>query len=256
MSKYIKLTDDKCGEIRKAFEETLAGGKFPDGKFTFSKSIGETNREATVYFSELAWLKMQALIYEFDTEVAWHGIAKRGEDPEKDEYFITDILVYPQNVDGTTVITDQTEYQTWLMEQDDDTFDNIRFHGHSHVNMGTTPSGVDISLQEKILAQLEDDMFYIFMIWNKKGNCTAKIYDLLKNTLFETADITVDITDDGVGVENFVTESKRLVREKARMLPTKFSTYWKSKTCDFSDDDNCDILPEYCDDCEDFWERE
>jgi hypothetical protein len=34
--------------------------------------------------------------------------------------------------------------------------------------MGTTPSGVDTNLYDQLLGQLEDDMFYIFMIWNKR----------------------------------------------------------------------------------------
>lgn len=252
MSKLIKLTEDKCGEIRRAFEKTLAEGKLLDGKFSFSKSMGDTNRQATVCFSELAWLKMQALIYEFDTEVAWHGIAKRGEDAEKDEYFVTDILVFPQTVDGVTVTTDQTEYQTWLMDRDDDTFESIRFHGHSHVNMGTSPSGVDISLQESILAQLDDDMFYIFMIWNKHGDFTAKIYDMLKNTLFETKDVTVDVADDGIGVEAFTTEAKELVREKK--LPVRYGTYFKSKENPSADSADSDDSHEDSDKYEYIWE--
>ena len=41
-------------------------------------------------------------------------------------------------------------------------------HGHSHVNMGTSPSATDTKLQEDHLAQLQDNDFYIFLIVNKK----------------------------------------------------------------------------------------
>lgn len=39
-------------------------------------------------------------------------------------------------------------------------------------------------------------MFYIFMIWNKRGEKTVKIYDLRENILFETADVTVTMPDE------------------------------------------------------------
>lgn len=195
MAKIIKITPECLAEIRKDFEDTLSGAKLSDGKISFSKSFGNIKRDATVFFTNEAWQKMQALIKGFDKEVAWHGLAYRGEEG-KDEYFITDILVYPQEVTGATVNTDQEKYQMWLMNHDDDVFNNIRMQGHSHVNMGVTPSGVDNSLYERILEQLDDGMFYIFLIYNKKGDKTFKIYDLAKNILFETGDVTVKILDD------------------------------------------------------------
>lgn len=224
MSKNIKITDESLNEVRKAFEEALSTGKFSDGKITFTKTLGIVNRKATVFFTELAWLKMQTLIREFDKEVAWHGIAKRGEDASKDEYYITDILVYPQEVTGATVSTDQEKYQMWLMNHDDEVFNNIRMQGHSHVNMGVTPSSVDTSLYDRILEQLDDDMFYIFMIWNKRKEKTIKIYDLAKNILFDTSDVTVEVLDDGTGIEKFLKDAKDAVKDK----PTTPTTTYQS----------------------------
>lgn len=224
MSKNIKITDESLNEVRKAFEEALSTGKFSDGKITFTKTLGIVNRKATVFFTELAWLKMQTLIREFDKEVAWHGIAKRGEDASKDEYYITDILVYPQEVTGATVSTDQEKYQMWLMNHDDEVFNNIRMQGHSHVNMGVTPSIVDTSLYDRILEQLDDDMFYIFMIWNKRKEKTIKIYDLAKNILFDTSDVTVEVLDDGTGIEKFLKDAKDAVKDK----PTTPTTTYQS----------------------------
>ena len=68
--------------------------------------------------------------------------------------------------------------------------------GHSHVNMGVSPSGVDNSHRAEILKQLEADMFYIFMIWNKSLNIHTLVYDLQRNVLFEDDDIEVKILDD------------------------------------------------------------
>lgn len=195
MAKIIKMTPECIDELRKEFEFTLKGLKLSDGRLNYTKSFGNIDRKANVFFTKIAWDKMQALIKEFYKEIAWHGLAYRGEDGS-DDYFITDILVYPQEVTASTVTTDQEKYQMWLMQQEDDVFNNIRMQGHSHVNMGVTPSSVDTSLYDRILDQLDDDMFYIFLIYNKKGDKTFKIYDLAKNVMFDTADVTVKVLDD------------------------------------------------------------
>ena len=178
MSKPIRMTDEHRRQILQEFATSLQGAKLADGKISFIKTFTLEKQKATVYFTASAWTKMVMLIKEFDKEVAWHGVAYRSEDESKNEYYITDILVYPQEVTGATVNTDQERYQTWLYQHDDEVFNNIRMQGHSHVNMGVSPSGVDTTHQEQILEQLEDDMFYIFMIWNKSFNHYFKVYDM------------------------------------------------------------------------------
>ncbi len=214
MSKVIKLTTEQIQECRKDFDMALCTMKLADGKISFNKTITCPNEKATLYFDPIAWRKMQTLIKEFDKEVAWHGVAYRGEDETKNEYYINDILVYPQKVTGATVNTDQEKYEMWLMQHEDEVFNNIRMQGHSHVNMSVSPSGVDETHQSKILDQLEDDMFYIFLIWNKSGAKFIKIYDLKKNILFETSDTTVEILDDGSGVDEFLADAKKMVDDK------------------------------------------
>ena len=214
MSKIIKITPDVFDGIVEDFKKTLGNLKMSEGKINFTRSFNQIERTAELRFTEIAWLKMQALIREYDKEVAWHGIAKRGENPDKDEYIISDILVYPQEVSGATVNTDQAEYQNWLFQLENDVFNNLRMQGHSHVNMGVAPSAVDTTLYEGLLSQLDDTMFYIFLIWNKRGDKMVKIYDLEKNILFETADVKISIIDDGSGVEALLRDAKTKVKEK------------------------------------------
>ena len=215
MSKIIKLTPEHIKECMTEFEKDLTSSKWADGKINFSKTIGTISRKAKIFFTEGAWMKMQALVREFEKEVAWHGVAFRGEDAEKDEYIIKDILVYPQKVTGASVEMDTEEYAKWIEENiDDERFFNIRMQGHSHVNMGVTPSSVDLTHQEAILDQLSDNLFYIFMIWNKKGDSNIKIYDLAKNVLFETADIEVEVMNDGYGLNSFIKEAKAQVKDR------------------------------------------
>ncbi len=221
MAKEIKITDACINKWREEFENILQSAKLADGKVNFSRSLTSTKRPCTVYFNEIAWLKMQALIRECDKEVGWHGIAYRDEDMTKDAYYITDILVYPQEVSAATVNTDQIKYQMWLANQDDEVFNNLRMQGHSHVNMGVTPSATDTDLYESLLSQLDDTMFYIFMIYNKRGEYTYKIYDMAKNIMFETSDVTVRVIEDELGVEKFLREAKGMVTDKpAYVAPT------------------------------------
>lgn len=215
MSKIIKLTPEFIEQCRREFDEYISTARIADGKVSFTKTLNYPDRKATLFFEPDAWIKMDALVRNFDDEVAWHGVAFRGDNPNADDYYITDIIVYPQEVTGATVNTDQAEYEQWLMSFDDDVFNNIRMQGHSHVNMGVTPSGVDTTHQEKILEQLDDDMFYIFLIWNKKGDRTIKIYDLAKNVLFETADVNVKIIGENLGIDEFISEAKKMVKKKS-----------------------------------------
>lgn len=215
MSKIIKLTSDYIEECRAGFEKALQDARLCDGKISFAKTLSpRQKRNATIYFTTEAWTKMVILLQEFSKEVAWHGVAYRN-DAENDEYIITDILVYPQEVTGATVEMDTEQYASWLQENDEDErFYNIRMQGHSHVNMAPTPSSVDMSHQENILAQLGDDDFYIFMICNKSFQRNIKIYDMRKNILFENADIEVKLCDAAVSFDEFLRNARKIVKDK------------------------------------------
>lgn len=227
MSRLIKLTPEAIEEYTSEFKDLLQSGKVANGKITYTKTLGKLSRKATVYFTDLAWVKMQTLIQNFDKEVAWHGVATRGED-EEDTYYISDILVYPQTVSGASVEMDVSKYDEWIREHvEDKRFYNIGMQGHSHVDMGVTPSGVDLNHQEEILKQLTEDMFYIFMIWNKSGAHNVTIYDLKKNILFENDDVDVMVLSDGYGVDAFLEEAKKLVVElKSTVHNYPYSGYW------------------------------
>lgn len=211
MGKFIKVTPEIREEIIKSFTEEVAKLKSGDGKLTYTKDIGTNDRKALLLFTELAYTKVTTLVNNWSDEIAWHCLAKRGEDPEKDEYIIYDVIIYPQEVTGSTVTTDQEKYQSWLYQQPDEVFNNIRCQSHSHVNMGVSPSSVDNHLYDEILAQLTDDMFYIFTIHNKKGDMFVKIYDLQKNLLFTGKDVEWNIIEDGSGFLDLIEDAKKKV---------------------------------------------
>jgi hypothetical protein len=132
------------------------------------------------------WLKITALVDQCPNEIAWHGVVTR---ESEDSFKIVDVLVYPQSVTGATVQSIEPDYTNWLMAHDDAVFNNIRMQGHSHVNMGVTPSGVDMNQMNGILEQ--EPEYYIFQIMNKRGQIWTEIHLPEFNAIYETADIVV-----------------------------------------------------------------
>ncbi len=219
MSKIIKVTEELLAEIQRDFAEALKKVRMADGEISYKKSFGTIDAKATLYFTEKAWVKMQFLVMKTDKEIAWHGTAER-LDGEENAYLINDILIYPQSVTGATVNTDQDRYREWWEEFDDDMINSIKMQGHSHVNMGVTPSGTDLTNNEAILAQLRQNSFYIFLIWNKRDEQTIKIYDMQKNILFETKDVEVMVVDGECKIMEFMQEVDELVTTKSYQYQT------------------------------------
>lgn len=233
MSKPIRLTGELLEKIKAEFVETVKSMKMFDGKIKYEKSFrwkDSVDDKAYIVFTPVAFAKMTMLVQGFDSEVAWHGVVD--VDPEVPNVFnIVDILVYPQLVDGSNVNTDQAAYTDWLYGLEDGVFERVRMQGHSHVNFSTRPSSVDDSHQESILKQVGDDMFYIFMIWNKKFEHTIRIFDMKNNTLYEDGDIEVLICQDGVDLNAFMKDAKEIVKAKPKQTAAKSSvTQYKTTT--------------------------
>ena len=214
MSKPIYVPKQDADRLIEQIKAQLFGSKCY-GSIEIKQNLAKDNRRAMLYFSPTAWIKMTALVSEFSTEVQWHGLVSR---VSEDEFEVYDIIVPPHRVTAATVTSDQEKYTEWINSLDDDTFNNLRFHGHSHVNMAVTPSTVDTDYRRDIITQLpradeNNDVFYIFLIINKSHYWSAEIYDLTNNALYSTVDKEIDmrvLLDDGDDVESFVIEAKKL----------------------------------------------
>lgn len=194
--KQITLDDNFKQEAIKKFTDYINGlNRYPSNRIDFTTEIENTTKtlaKPTIYISATAYLKMMLYVRDTATEIAWHGTVERNI--KANWYFIKDVFLYPQIDSAATVDTDQEKYQEWLMNiEDDEVFNNIRFQGHSHVNMGTSPSSTDLNMYETFLQVLPKNDYYIFMIMNKSGDLTSLIYDLEKNTIFESEDINIKI---------------------------------------------------------------
>lgn len=194
MAKPIKMTDDIKKQCLEAFIKQLNDERMAKGTFEFKKTVTyDGKKECEVVYSEQAWYKTLMLIEENPKEVGWHGICRRDEE-DPAIFYIDDIVVYPQEVTGSTITPDTIEYTEWMNGLDDNTFNNMRAHVHSHVNMGVTPSGTDNTFRKDRLSQLGDEDYYIFQIMNKKGEINSEVYDFKNNIMYESKDVKTLVT--------------------------------------------------------------
>ena len=230
MAKKIFATETEIAEfLRSAQAQLLAEShNLKKRKFQNDQADGVTlnfklkevkdDRKATITLSAQAYMKIFALVHTYSTEVEWHGVVER---TAADAFHIKDVLIFPHKVTSATVISDQTEYEKWLDTLDDNTFNALRFHGHSHVNMGVTPSGVDMTYRYNILNNFgtpseTSDLFYIFLIFNKRCDISGEIYDLQNNALYSkstTADEIKIVIEDCDWLTDFLDEAKKVVTE-------------------------------------------
>lgn len=211
-------------EFRRAVKSKAKGGSI-----SFSKNLGTVDEKATVYITEDVYLKEAELVKCFGSEIGWYGCAQRVSDSgikgaEKfppNSYFIYDILVPPQVVSDAKVDTLDSEMTEWLDSLPDDVFNNLRYHGHSHVNMPVGPSPTDKDFQNDTSRSGPKDMFYIFSIHNKSRQFNIWIYDRKTNIFFETSDITIQVVEGEV--KKFVREAASKLREAP--VTRSFGTY-------------------------------
>lgn len=191
----IRLTNKQITEMCAEFRRQLKDTKTRSGKVELSYPLNTLKdvEKAEVDFTPTASKKLKALVDLCPKEIGWHGTVVRDEE-KPNRFIIEDIVVFPQTVTATTVTPDETEYAQWLVSLDDETFNKLRFHGHSHVRMACNPSGTDTEYQDNILKNLND--FYIFGIFNKHGSCWMLIYDIQNNILYEDKDIIYSFSSE------------------------------------------------------------
>ena len=259
--KPIILTEEDKAKLTAEFAAHLDKTRLADGTFTFTRAFTyeKTEEKAHLYYSTKAFAKMMLLVQSFSTEVAWHSLVSRTGDRE---FYVLDVIAYPQIVTGVTVDTDQEEYSKFLTSLSMEDAELMHMQAHSHVNMGVTPSGTDKTNWAEITGSMKRKGFYIFQIWNKAMEHHTVIYDFDNNVMYENSDVTVDVLDeDGNPLSAFQTEAKKLVTTRATqgkqtsmyqtgkaLYESKQGNKKKGKKADAQDvdfDDDDDIPPCY-----------
>ena len=206
--------------------------------------------EPTVYITTQAYTKMRMLVDKTTTEIGWYGIVNKVPGLTG-VYVIEDIIVYPQKVTGATCEQLDDKMFEFEMSLTTDQVNHKRFHGHSHVNMGTTPSGVDEQFYHDILTQVTD--FFIITVTNKRNEYTTRVYDMEHNILFTDVPISV-IDDEGLELDLWYEESKKQLEE-----PTVINRYYGNDLVKHKQlsviDEMFDKDDEYWDDAESRWRK-
>lgn len=128
-----------------------------------------------ISFSREARYKILALVNLLDTEVGWHGTIELDDETVN----VKDIFVYPQAVTNVTVRGDDAGMIKWVTEFDDDTYNSLRMWGHSHNNMDTEPSSLDLITEDSFIKSMPKNGYYLSTIVNKRGKAESRFY--LKN---------------------------------------------------------------------------
>ena len=169
-----------------------------------------------IYITANAYLKMRKLVDDTSTEIGWYGtVTKVPSLPN--HYVIEDIIVYPQKVTGATCVQDDDKMFEFEMSLSTEQVNSKRFHGHSHVNMTTTPSGVDEQFYQDILTQTRD--YFIILITNKSKSNYIRFYDIEHNVVYNGLEL-YPITDDGVNVDTWYEDIEELLTKPEVKLPT------------------------------------
>lgn len=148
-----------------------------------------------IYISLLAHNKMSEFMKQNDKEVGWLGkVTKSGK-----AYSIEDVYLFEQEVHATTTeITTEglNNFAMELMSTPDgmEVWNDIKLWGHSHVNMGTTPSGQD-ETQMKLFEEGEND-FFIRLIGNKKGDLRIDLFNYEEGIIYEELPYQIYMTEN------------------------------------------------------------
>ena len=170
-----------------------------------------TNRnivEPTIFITSGAYVKMRHLVDKTSTEIGWFGTVTKVESLPN-TYIIDDILVYPQTVSGATCEQDEDKMFEFEMGLTTDQVNRKRFQGHSHVNMGVTPSGVDENFYKDLLTQVTD--YFIILVTNKHNAYHVRFYDVENNILYTDVPIHL-MLDDGTEISTWYEEEANKLR--------------------------------------------
>lgn len=210
----IRISSEALEQLCAEFKEELQKDLI-NGKINFSRTLQvKEPKKIHVLMTPEAFVKQQSLVSSNPKEVSWHGVVDRVDD---DTFIISDILLHPQEVGSSKVDTTDEDYTAWMIEilkAPNNLFERLRCHGHSHVNMGTSPSSTDTEYQKMVMKDIAEDGFNIFMICNKKNDLWIRVYDKKNNVIYDQEDIIFDITMADSTLLEFIENSKEYITKK------------------------------------------
>lgn len=136
-----------------------------------AKSVIFLNHKYDLYILPEARQKMEIYCDLSDGEIGWLGFV---EDLGDTGFLIKDVALLKQEVHSTTTeITPEGLLEFWSKTAPEEQL-KIKLWGHSHVNMGVSPSGQDNDQMEYFK---DGNPWFIRLITNKKREYHIDIYD-------------------------------------------------------------------------------
>lgn len=191
--KKFKLTAKDIKAAQAELEKKFKGlTQVSQPSLTVSVPLTITGQpKATLRFDSDAYEQMRALVDACEKEIAWHGLVTKTKSNNRAIYTVEKILVFPQIVTAATVKGKEPDYALWCADLPANQLAKMRLHGHSHVRMAVSPSGVDTNYQDDMVETIED--FYIFMITNKREENWVRIVDVKDNIVYDQNDVDIEV---------------------------------------------------------------
>jgi hypothetical protein len=169
-----------------------------------------------IYVTKIAMTKMYHYVDIADGEVGWLGTAS---ELSSGDFLIEDVFLFKQEVaSATTEISPEglSQFATDMLATPDGVaqLNKLRFWGHSHVNMGTSPSGQDEDQMRQFANSGHD--WFIRGILNKAARMEFTLY----------------LYDSGITVEDCPWEEVAVVQDGLRAeIEAEFKAKVSEKHC-------------------------
>jgi hypothetical protein len=175
-----------------------------------------------ILISSDAIIKMQLFIENCSEEVGWLGTAYLRDGV----YYIEDVFLFEQEVHATTTeITPEglSDFAMELLQQPDgvEIWNNMKVWGHSHVNMGVTPSGQDDAQMVTFKEGGHD--WFIRLIANKKGDLKIDLYEYTNGLIYLDLpwEVVINENEDNIQAQIAILEEQlTLLRAEQSELNT------------------------------------
>lgn len=196
----------------------------------------DTKKYPEVIFTPKSLAVMKYIVDNVSDEVGWLGVV---ESYPNNKFLVTDIYIPNQGVHGTTCelmpdgLSILAEHLMATGKEDD--VSKIRLWGHSHVNMGVTPSGQD--LNDAIRLANDCGNFFIRVICNKSGLMSVAFYDMVNERWIENIPWAIF---DGVDRKEIADIYGPMIKENVKKLDTFNKTV--SPINDYQQDAHSDCL--------------
>ena len=117
------------------------------------------------------------------------------------DYIVEDFFLVPQHMCSGAYCETSDRYDTWINEAVPlDKRRLIRLHGHSHVNMPTSPSGTDDNQIKELCVNVSN--YFIQLIINHNMNNTVNIWDKTNNLIYSNIEQYIKINNSLIKVTN------------------------------------------------------